>query len=83
MAVFRFRADGTPGCTVPCVWCARELLRYDLRVSCTTGAGAVFSGRLDAADAPAALLTAGQRRMLGRDETAADRRRRLSPPAVA
>lgn len=64
--VLRRRADGTLGCAAPCVWCARELLRFDLRVHCTLGGGGFFSGRLSETGAPCPGLTGGQKRMLGK-----------------
>ena len=69
VTVVRRRSDGTLGCAAPCVYCQRELLRFDLRVHCSLGGGAFFSGRLSEAGAPKPTLTAGQRRMLrGRRE---------------
>ena len=64
--VLRQCADGSLGCAAPCVWCHRELLRFDLRVACPLGGGAFFSGRLSEAGAPCPRLTGGQRRMLGK-----------------
>ena len=62
--VLRYRADGSLGCAAPCVMCARELNRFDLRVHCPDASGEWFSGRMSDTDAPPAFLTSGQRRML-------------------
>lgn len=64
--VLRYRADGSLGCAAPCVMCARELNRFDLRVHCPDASGQWFSGRLSDSGAPPQLLTSGQRRMLNR-----------------
>jgi len=62
MTVLRSRADGTFGCSVPCVYCRREMLRYNLRVQCFTSDGDLFCGPLDDAGAPRSKLTSGQTR---------------------
>ncbi|GAB4820720.1 hypothetical protein N2152v2_007766 [Parachlorella kessleri] len=67
LVVIRQRSDGTFGSSVPCVYCLRELTRFDLRVHCTLDGGGVFSGRLTDSGAPKSTLTTGQRRMLGKD----------------
>ena len=64
MLVVRQLRDGTWGCAAPCVLCQRELLRFDLRVHCSLGGGAVFRGKLSDPAAPKPGLTGGQRRML-------------------
>jgi hypothetical protein len=56
--------DGTLGCATPCVFCQRELLRFDLRVHCSQAGQSWFSGRLDEAGAPESKPTTGQRRLL-------------------
>lgn len=66
VVVWRQLSDGSLGCATPCVLCHRVLVRYDLRVHCTLSGNTWFSGRMDAEDAPASKLTAGQRRLLGR-----------------
>lgn len=48
------------GCSVPCILCRRELLRYGFEVRCTTRDGRVWRGRLDQDDAPASKATRGQ-----------------------
>jgi hypothetical protein len=67
IAVVRFRSDGTEGCAVPCVFCQREIIKFDLQIHCSTGDGSWYSGKLSEAGAPTPVLTAGQRRMLKRD----------------
>ena len=67
LVVIRQRSDGTFGSSVPCVYCLRELTRFDLRVHCTLDGGGVFSGRLTDSGAPRSTLTTGQRRMLGKE----------------
>lgn len=64
VAILRFRADGTPGCSAPCTLCARELLKYDLKVACLMENGQVFCGRLTDPGAPPAKVTGGQRAWL-------------------
>lgn len=66
VAVVRQRSDGSLGCAAPCIFCQRELRRFDLRVHCSLGGGRFFSGRLTDCGAPAPTLTGGQRRMLNR-----------------
>jgi hypothetical protein len=62
IAVFRRRADGSLGCAAPCLLCARELQRFDLKVCCSLAPGEWFVGRLTDAEAPPPGLTSGQRR---------------------
>ena len=64
VTVFRHKADGSLACAAPCVWCHKELLRFDLRVHCSLGGDAFFSGKLSDPGAPAPALTGGQQRML-------------------
>lgn len=64
MTVYRCRKDGTLGCATPCLLCSRELARFDIRVHCSLEGGGWFSGRVTDVDAPAAVLTSGQRRMI-------------------
>lgn len=65
IAVWRHTSDGTIGCAAPCLFCARELQRFDLRVHCPLDAqGGWFSGRLGEPGAPQPALTGGQQRVL-------------------
>lgn len=61
LTVCRYRHDGTPGCSVPCVLCRRELIRFRIPVACHTPDGALFRGHLDDVDAPVSKPTMGQR----------------------
>ena len=53
-----------PGCTAPCMLCAREIIKYDLKVCCLLDSGQVFCGRLSDPGAPPAKVTSGQRSWL-------------------
>lgn len=64
LVVWRHRMDGTLGCATPCVFCQKELLRYDLRVHCSLTGEVWYSGRLDEQGAPVCKPTAGQLRLL-------------------
>lgn len=64
MTIYRRRKDGSLGCATPCLFCSRELARFDIRVHCTLEGGGWFSGRVTDDGAPAAVLTSGQRRMI-------------------
>ncbi|KAL4433928.1 hypothetical protein ABPG75_000369 [Micractinium tetrahymenae] len=64
VCIFRFRADGSPGCSAPCTLCAREIQRFDLKVCCLLEGGEVFCGRLSDPGAPPAKVTGGQRAWL-------------------
>jgi hypothetical protein len=79
VAILRFRADGSPGCSAPCTLCARELLKYDLKVACLLESGEVFMGRLTDPGAPPSKITGGQRAWLTY-WTASQRARRGSEP---
>jgi hypothetical protein len=63
--------DGTLGCATPCVFCQRELLRFDLRVHCSQAGQSWFSGRLDEAGAPESKPTGYQRKQLLRSHSSA------------
>lgn len=65
IAVWRRTADGALACSVPCLFCSRELQRFDLRVHCIVDSGGGwFSGRLGDPGAPPTLLTGGQEAVL-------------------
>lgn len=65
VAIWRRTLDGELGCAAPCLFCSRELQRFDLRVHCTTDAGGSwFSGRLSDPGAPRPHLTGGQQKVL-------------------
>ena len=75
VSVFRFRADGTVGCCVPCYACRKELLKYDLVVHCLDPDGRLFCGKLDDEDAPPSQFTSGQRRNLRMIENNRERKK--------
>ena len=50
------------GCSIPCVLCRRELIRFDFNVHVTTGTEQWFHGYLTNDDAPVSKLTSGQMR---------------------
>jgi hypothetical protein len=83
IVIVRYRKDGTLGCAVPCVFCQRELVKFDIHIHCITTEGSWFSGRLDDNDAPQPLFTTGQRRMLKLDRTAPRKKDRLFAEANA
>ena len=64
ICIVRMRSDGSPGCSIPCTLCAKELVKYDLKVCCRLASGEVFYGRLTDPDAPSAKVTGGQRNWL-------------------
>jgi len=66
--VWRYTADGTLAVATPCKLCLRELQRFDLRVHCSLGPGAWYSGRLSEPEAPPVGLTSGQRRRFDRPQ---------------
>lgn len=66
ISVIRYRSDGTMGCAVPCVFCQKELMRYDMRVHCVDSSGNWLDARLTDGNVPKPVLTAGQRRMLNK-----------------
>lgn len=61
MTVLRWKADGTLGCSVPCILCRRELLRYDIRFRCVLPDGSWYDGPMDAPDAPVCKMTSMQK----------------------
>jgi hypothetical protein len=58
--VVRMRKDGLPGCSIPCVFCRRLIISFDLSVVCTTMSGEVFKGKMTDSNAPSSKLTSGQ-----------------------
>lgn len=64
VVVWRRTADGALACAAPCLFCNRELQKFDLRVLCTLGDGQWFSGRLSEEGAPTPALTGGQKKVL-------------------
>ena len=66
ISVIRYRHDGTLGCAVPCVFCQKELERYDMRVHCVDSSGQWCDARCRDGTLPKPVLTAGQRRMLNK-----------------
>ena len=89
--VWRYTADGTLAVATPCKLCLRELQRFDLRVHCSLGPGAWYSGRLSEPEAPPVGLTSGQRRRFDRPQPLTPQRqpgavhaqREQSPPGRA
>lgn len=69
IVIVRYRKDGTLGCAVPCIFCQRELVKFDIHIHCVDAQGSWFSGRLDDTDAPEPVFTTGQRRMMKIDRT--------------
>ena len=61
IAVIRWKMDGSFGCSVPCVACRRELIRYGIRVCCFTADGTWFEGKMDDPGAPPSKISSGQR----------------------
>ncbi len=66
--VWRYHGDGLLACATPCLFCARELQRFDMRVHCSQGDETWFSGRLHEEQAPEARPTAGQIRTIFRPQ---------------
>ncbi len=64
IVIWRRKADGTLGCATPCIFCKRELERFDLRVHCSQQTGRWFSGRLEGEGAPRSQPTTGQYQFL-------------------
>jgi hypothetical protein len=86
LVVWRHRHDGTLGCATPCIFCQRELLRYDLRVHCSQSPSEWFSGRLDEEHAPQCKPTAGQMKLMFGQSPYPDRTPAAAPtepPAAA
>lgn len=66
LTVWRQRADGTLGCSVPCLLCKSFLDVFDLRVTCVVSPGEWFHGRLSDQGAPVSKLTSGQQRKVSK-----------------
>ena len=66
LTIMRWRTDGSWGCSVPCILCRRELIRYGFPVRCFTSDGHWFDGYMDDPDAPSSKPTKGQARMISR-----------------
>lgn len=64
IVVWRYTADGGIGRAAPCLFCSRELQRFDLLVDCSLGGGQWFHGRLSEPGAPTPQLTGGQQKVL-------------------
>jgi len=63
ISTWRYLADGSEGCALPCILCKAAIMRFDLRVCCTMGGGERFRGFLDDDDAPVSKFTGKQLRM--------------------
>lgn len=61
--VWRFLGDGALGCATPCVFCRRELVRFDLRVHVVIDSRSTwYHGFMTDDCAPQSKLTCGQAR---------------------
>ena len=60
IVTWRLTSDGTHGCSVPCVYCRQEIIKFRLRVTCCVGNNKWFCGYLTDHDAPESKLTSGQ-----------------------
>lgn len=60
IVTWRLTSDGSHGCSVPCVYCRQEIIKFDLRVTCCTGKNKWFCGFLTDDDAPESKMTSGQ-----------------------
>jgi hypothetical protein len=60
ISVWRFLSDGSMGCSMPCILCRIELIRFDLTVhfQCWDG---MYDGKMTADGAPRSKLTSGQK----------------------
>jgi hypothetical protein len=61
MSIVRHKADGTLGCSVPCVFCRNAVMQLNIRVRCYTNDDRWFTGYLNEPDAPKSKLTTGQK----------------------
>ena len=61
LVVWRRLCDGSLGCALPCVACARELAAFNFTVHCPIGEGRWWHGRLGDVLAPPSKLTLSQR----------------------
>lgn len=69
IVVWRKLGNGEYGCATPCVLCAKELERFDLRVHCVVQNGpdpAFFSGRMTDEGAPECKMTSRQKLQIRR-----------------
>jgi hypothetical protein len=61
MVVWRARADGTVGCSMPCVLCRQRLIKHDIIVHAICDDNvSMFHGRMTDAHAPPSRPTSGQ-----------------------
>lgn len=56
--------QNTQGCSIPCIFCRKQLEKYDFVVECMCKEGDTFYGRLGDPESPPSCLSSGQRRML-------------------
>ena len=66
IVVRRYLFDNSLGCSIPCVFCRREIEKYDMVVTCTCQTGGRVEERIRDPGFPPSVLTCGQRRMLYR-----------------
>jgi len=65
--VERLLRDQTPGCSIPCILCRKELERFDVRVECVIVTGErSYSWRIRAPDSPVSVFTSLQKRQFTR-----------------
>lgn len=60
ISTWRITSDGQHGCSIPCIYCRDEIIKFDLRVTCCIGKDQWFCGFLNDVDAPQSKLTSGQ-----------------------
>jgi hypothetical protein len=60
--VCRLRADGSPGVSLPCIFCRRALEMFDIKLVCWIDPLHKFEGFV--ADAPPSTFTSGQKRCM-------------------
>lgn len=66
MHLEREKKDGSVGSSFPCVFCKKQLVRFDIKVHCVDREGDMFHGKMDTDLCPESTLTSGQARKFGR-----------------
>lgn len=67
--VWRMLGNGSLGCSVPCVFCRREIVRFDLRVHVVIDNSLTwYHGFMTDNDAPPSKLTCGQKRNMHKSQ---------------
>mmetsp|Transcript_2112 Transcript_2112/g.4831 ORF Transcript_2112/g.4831 Transcript_2112/m.4831 type:complete len:103 (-) Transcript_2112:23-331(-) len=62
--ILRFDSTANPQCSVPCVFCRKVLIKFDISVRCIGPSGESFCGNLQDDAAPVSKLTSGQKRRM-------------------